>query len=67
MGGKFSIDLFYIFPYRKLDHEGVHDGSDHGDEVEDVPVVFEIALNRNNVIEIALNRNNVTEIALNKF
>ena len=50
---RYSTETFKTFPnvgntdietYSKLDHEGVYNAADHGDEVKGVPVVFEVAL-----------------------
>ena len=50
---RYSTETFKTFPnvgntdidtYSKLDHEGVYNAADHSDEVEGVPVVFEVAL-----------------------
>lgn len=50
---RYNTETFKTFPnvgntnkdtYSKLDHEGVYNAADHGDEVKGVPVVFEVAL-----------------------
>ena len=52
---RYSTETFKTFPnvgntdidtYSKLDHEGVYNAADHGDEVKGVPVVFEVTLER---------------------